>query len=81
MLQLTDNIKLDKVMGPASSQAKGLSPLRSLPMCTCARKEVDLVPLARKDVGPGVGFLAAGGVQGVKKRFQTLSCGISNRRG
>ena len=30
---------------------------------------------------PGVGLWGAGGAQGVKKKFQTWSCGISNRRG
>ena len=30
---------------------------------------------------PGVGLKGAGGAQGVKKKFQTWSCGISNRQG
>ena len=30
---------------------------------------------------PGMGLRGAGGAQGVKKNFQTWSCGISNRRG
>ena len=77
MLQLPDNIKLDKVMGPASLQAKELSPLRSLRMCTCVRKEVDLVPLACKNVGPGVRFGGAGGVQGVKKNFFFKHCHVA----
>ena len=30
---------------------------------------------------PGVGLWGAGGAQGVKKKFQSWSCGISNRGG
>ena len=30
---------------------------------------------------PGVGLWGAGGAQGVKKKFQTWSCGLSNRWG
>ena len=30
---------------------------------------------------PGVGLWGAGGAQGVKKKIQTWSCGVSNRRG
>ena len=30
---------------------------------------------------PGVGLWGTGSAQGVKKKFQTWSCGISNRRG
>ena len=30
---------------------------------------------------PGVGLWEAGGTEGVKIKFQTWSCGISNRRG
>ena len=30
---------------------------------------------------PGVGLWGTGGAQGVKKKFQTWSCGISNLRG